>query len=50
MSRTIVNRLGVRPRPALLALGERLRKPLVVASGTRRAQWSTVRVEYEVVQ
>ena len=34
----------------LLALGERLRKPLPEASGTRRAHWSMVRVEYEIVQ
>ena len=34
----------------LLALGERLRKPLLEASGTRQAHWSTVRVEYEIVQ
>lgn len=34
----------------LLALGERLRKPLPEASGTRQAHWSTVRVEYEIVQ
>ena len=33
----------------LLALGERLREPLLEASGTRRARWSTVRVEYEIV-
>ena len=34
----------------LLALGERLREPLLEASGTRQASWSTVRVEYEIVQ
>lgn len=34
----------------LIALGERLREPLLEASGTRRARWSTVRVEYEIAQ
>ena len=34
----------------LLALGERLRKPLLEASGTRQAHWSTARVDYEIVQ
>ena len=34
----------------LLALGERLRRPLLEASGTRQAHWSTIRVEYEIVQ
>ena len=34
----------------LLALGERLREPLLEASGTRQARWSTARVEYEIVQ
>ena len=34
----------------LLALGERLRKPLLEASGMRQAHWSTVRVDYEIVQ
>ena len=34
----------------LLALGERLREPLLEATGTRQARWSAARVEYEIVQ
>ena len=34
----------------LLALGERLRTPLLGEAGTREARWSAVRVEYEIVQ
>ena len=34
----------------LLALGERLREPVLEETGTRRARWSAARVEYEIVQ
>ena len=34
----------------LLALGERLREPLLGTTGTRRFRWSAARVEYEIVQ
>ena len=34
----------------LLALGERLREPLLEATGTRQARWSAARVEYEIVR
>ena len=34
----------------LLALGERLREPLLEETGTRRARWSAARVEYEIVR
>ena len=34
----------------LLALGGRLREPLLEESGTRRPRWSATRVEYEIVQ
>ena len=34
----------------LLALGERLREPLLEETGTRQARWSAARVEYEIVQ
>lgn len=34
----------------LLALGERLREPLLETTGTRQARWSAARVEYEIVQ
>ena len=34
----------------LLALGERLREPMLEASGTRQARWSMDRVEYEIVR
>lgn len=34
----------------LLALGERLREPLLQEWGTRQARWSAARVEYEIVQ
>ena len=34
----------------LLALGERLREPLLEETGTRQARWSAARVVYEIVQ
>ena len=34
----------------LLALGERLREPLLEETGTRQARWSAARVEYEIVR
>ena len=34
----------------LLALGKRLREPLLEVTGTRRARWSAARVGYEIVQ
>ena len=34
----------------LLALGERLREPMLEEAGTRQARWSAARVEYEIVQ
>ena len=34
----------------LLALGERLRVPLLEESGTRQARWSAARIEYEIVR
>ena len=34
----------------LLALGERLREPVLGESGTREARWSAARVEYEIVR
>lgn len=37
-------------RDWLLALGGRLREPLLEESGTRQPRWSAARVEYEIVQ
>ena len=34
----------------LLALGERLREPLLEETGTRQSRWSAARIEYEIVQ